>query len=167
MPFDETKPIHGTANLEIYVCDTPGSDVATKKAETTFRFNYSTKGYGCVDLDIAPESGYRLYKVDYDACYGSGGINKTGWRSSDKSIFTMDNITDGSTAKIYLTKTYKVQYNINLEPGITGSVSDYLDDYEQTVVTDVFLGDVAAEVRACTRSDSGHGKCSGNASSIP
>ena len=79
-----------------------------------------TGGYASLDLGVNVSDGYTLYKVDYTVCYSSEGPINTGWKDNadftGKSVsgptqyYYLDNITDGTTVKVYIMPTYTIQY---------------------------------------------------------
>lgn len=145
LPFKESAPVLGKVQLEIYEGDNPSA------VTSEFHYNYSADGYGCVDLDITPAEGYYIYKVDYTACRGKNGPELNGWKAGDKgrTTFTMDNVTDNTTVKIYLTKPYTVEYNLKVD-GSDVSKSDYnnyVDNFPDSA--EVFPYKVEAVIAAC------------------
>lgn len=81
-----------------------------------------TGGYGSLDLKVTAGAGYTIYRVDYSVCYSSGGPTKTGWKTQEfkekenvegpTSYCYLDNIQDGTTARVYLMPAYTVQYKV-------------------------------------------------------
>lgn len=79
-------------------------------------------GYGSLDLKVTAGAGYTIYRVDYSVCYSSEGPTKTGWKTQEfkekenvegpTSYCYLDNIQDGTTARVYLMPTYTVQYKV-------------------------------------------------------
>jgi len=79
-------------------------------------------GYASLDLGVNVSQGYTLYKVDYTVCYSSEGPKNTGWKtkadftgdsvSGPTQYYYLDNITDGTTVKVYIMPTYTIQYEV-------------------------------------------------------
>ena len=79
-----------------------------------------TGGYASLDLGVEVSKGYTLYKVDYTVCHSSEGPKNTGWKTDDTfgtesevrptQYYYLDNITDGTTVKVYIMPTYTIQY---------------------------------------------------------
>ena len=79
-----------------------------------------TGGYASLDLGVKVSEGYTLYKVDYTVCHSSEGPKNTGWKTDDTfgtesevrptQYYYLDNITDGTTVKVYIMPTYTSQY---------------------------------------------------------
>ncbi|MCM1101556.1 MAG: InlB B-repeat-containing protein [Clostridium sp.] len=159
--FDQPKPAQ--VELEVWVDDPDAPDKAEADAKGSFQFNYSgNNGFGCVDLNITPAEGYYIYKVEYTACFGKNGPEKNGWKSGDpgKTTFLMDNVTEGTTAKIYLTKAYKVEYHFEIEGVADAVAADILDNYPASeTVTDLFPCKVEAVVDSCDNSGTYHNTC--------
>lgn len=79
-----------------------------------------TGGYASLDLGVNVSEGYTLYNVDYTVCHSSEGPKNTGWKTDDTfgtesevrptQYYYLDNITDGTTVKVYIMPTYTIQY---------------------------------------------------------
>lgn len=79
-----------------------------------------TGGYASLDLGVKVSEGYTLYNVEYTVCYSSEGPKKTGWKdnadftgdsvSGPTQYYYLDNITDGTTVKVYIMPTYTIEY---------------------------------------------------------
>lgn len=92
-------------------------DLAGKKDK---KHGAGTGGYASLDLGVNVSDGYTLYKVDYTVCYSSEGPKNTGWKTDDTfgtesevrptQYYYLDNITDGTTVKVYIMPTYTIQY---------------------------------------------------------
>lgn len=92
-------------------------------------------GYGSLDLKVTAGAGYTIYRVDYSVCYSSGGPTKTGWKTRDfkekKNVdgptryCYLDNIQDGTIAKVYLMPTYTVQYKVVDKDGNDADLTTY------------------------------------------
>lgn len=77
-------------------------------------------GYASLDLGVNVSEGYTLYNVDYTVCHSSKGPKNTGWKTDDTfgtesevrptQYYYLDNITDGTTVKVYIMPTYTIQY---------------------------------------------------------
>lgn len=88
----------------------------------TKKHGAGTGGYASLDLGVKVSEGYTLYNVEYTVCYSSEGPTKTGWK--DNADFTgdsvkgptqyyyLDNITDGTTVKVYIMPTYTIKYEV-------------------------------------------------------
>ena len=92
-----------------------------------------TGGYGSLDLKVTAGAGYTIYRVDYSVCYSSGGPTKTGWKTqkfkdsndAPTPYCYLDNIQDGTTAKVYLMPAYTVQYKVVDKDGNDAGTSTY------------------------------------------
>ena len=93
-------------------------------------------GYGSLDLKVTAGEDYTIYRVDYYVCYSSGGPTKTGWKTTEdfnvnehvegpKRYCYLDNIQDGTTAKVYLMPAYTVQYKVVDKDGNNAGASTY------------------------------------------
>lgn len=92
-------------------------------------------GYGSLDLKVTAGEGYTIYRVDYSVCYSSGGPTKTGWKTQDfkekenvdgpTRYCYLDNIQDGTIAKVYLMPTYTVQYKVVDKDGNDADLTTY------------------------------------------
>ena len=81
-----------------------------------------TGGYASLDLGVKVSEGYTLYKVDYTVCHSSEGPINTGWKgnadftgdsvSGPTQYYYLDNITDGTTVKVYIMPTYTIKYEV-------------------------------------------------------
>ena len=119
-------------------------------------------GYASLDLGVKVSDGYTLYGVEYTVCYSSKGPTNTGWKDNadfdGKSVsdqnrptqyYYLDNITDGTTVKVYIMPTYTIKYEvkygeqvINAEDynnyftfsGKLDDVTAYLKDAEYSIV---------------------------------
>ena len=90
----------------------------SSKKET--KHGAGTGGYASLDLGVEVSKGYTLYKVDYTVCHSSEGPKNTGWKTDDTfgtesevrptQYYYLDNITDGTTVKVYIMPTYTIQY---------------------------------------------------------
>ena len=92
-------------------------------------------GYGSLDLEVTAGEGYTIYRVDYTVCHSSGGPTKTGWKTQDfkekenvdgpTRYCYLDNIQDGTKAKVYLMPAYTVQYKVVDENGSNADTNTY------------------------------------------
>lgn len=92
-------------------------ELADKKEQ---KHGAGTGGYASLDLGVKVSDGYTLYNVDYTVCHSSGGPINTGWKTDGKfdtksdvrptQYYYLDNITDGTTVKVYIMPTYTIQY---------------------------------------------------------
>ncbi len=92
-------------------------------------------GYGSLDLKVTAGEGYTIYRVDYSVCHSSGGPTKTGWKTQEfkekenvkgpTPYCYLDNIQDGTIAKVYLMPAYTVQYKVVDTDGNNADESTY------------------------------------------
>lgn len=106
-----------------------------------------TGGYASLDLGVKVSEGYTLYKVDYTVCYSSEGPTKTGWKnnadftgdsvSGPTQYYYLDNITDGTTVKVYIMPTYTIKYEVKYGEQVINAV-----DYDTYFTTSDSLANV-------------------------
>lgn len=127
-----TKQLENTKNFEYQYNSSIDTDLYDNYDPTTNRFKKElvgkketkhgagTGGYASLDLGVQVSEGYTLYNVDYTVCHSSEGPKNTGWKTDDTfgteskvrptQYYYLDNITDGTTVKVYIMPTYTIQY---------------------------------------------------------
>lgn len=178
-PFNQETPKGGHINIKVYV-GVPGADTEeTLKDESgDFIYNYSgvEKGTASIDIDVLPLDGYHIYKVEYEACYGKvngndddardpekNGPRNTAWKKNDsnENYFLMDNVSNESTVKIYLTKTYTVNYQFE-KGGETAEAGEYVEGFPKVNPKEpIYPFEIESIVTPCNRggTEEHHSRC--------
>ncbi|MGN0317840.1 MAG: hypothetical protein ACI4E1_07920, partial [Lachnospira sp.] len=165
-----STPSAGSIKIEQYISslDADGNVVETKETLDNFVFNYNgVDGYASVDILVTPlQADYYIYKIEYEACYSSQGPVNTSWRNSDDGTtgeltsFHCDNITDGTTLKVYVTKGYGVSYNLNEDGTLKSDNSDGILSSDLPVDSKLYTPfKVEANITQCMLNTTFHNSC--------